>query len=149
MSVALFSIVTSRGETGNNSKALLATVGIFVVLGSIVGLGYLVGNYVISAPNLFFGIGAIILGIVAWLLVMNGLWRIRLFFWEEPIPTRGYDRVYYSEPTPLTTENMDMIRIDGYPHRVRACCYQTARLNEGYCVCGRAVDPDLAGLVTL
>ena len=42
--------------------------------------------------------------------------------------------------------SVDMKFIDELDREVRMCCYQTARLNEAYCWCGRAIPTDLSNI---
>lgn len=37
----------------------------------------------------------------------------------------------------------EMVWVEGYPEQIKACCYQTARLFEIYCPCGRAIESEL------
>jgi hypothetical protein len=60
---------------------------------------------------------------------------------EEPV-------VESSEPSSVVLEetSVPMRFIYELDREVRTCCYQTARLKENYCWCGRALPDDLKGL---
>lgn len=40
----------------------------------------------------------------------------------------------------------NFVEIPIWPHKIRSCCYQTARLGESYCRCGRAVSEEIRNL---
>ena len=46
----------------------------------------------------------------------------------------------------VRSDDVELKYIDELGREVRMCCYQTARLEETYCYCGRAVDEDIRAL---
>jgi hypothetical protein len=108
-----------------------------------------------SPPFLFV---FILVGILLGLFVF----RDRLFgqkdnYNDQDMPYKPIKRQERSPPrTPLSydprlgqrgrTPEVQMKYIPELGREIRMCCYQTARLNEAYCWCGRAIDEDVRQL---
>ena len=51
-----------------------------------------------------------------------------------------------SSPPQVFPASSEKIFVKKLGRAVRSCCYQTARLGDQYCICGRAIEPDLLAL---
>lgn len=59
----------------------------------------------------------------------------------------GIDKFATKSKTNAIVSDPEIIRLDGVGE-VRNCCYQTARIGEGYCICGRAISVELKDYIS-
>ena len=57
--------------------------------------------------------------------------------------SRGTNISETSSKSTQDVKSQDMIYVEDLDIETRVCCYQTARLQEKFCKCGRAVNPEL------
>jgi hypothetical protein len=62
---------------------------------------------------------------------------------KEPLAANYTYRQYEGQRRFKSGNNNEMVYVEELDRSFKACCYQSARLGDSYCPCGKAVDQEL------
>lgn len=74
--------------------------------------------------------------------VVKKLWRVKHNDWYRRHNMPNYQK-NYSHITNKKTSEAATYYVEALKREVSVCCYQSARLQESYCMCGKVIPADL------
>ncbi|MHA2252644.1 MAG: hypothetical protein ACXAD7_19935 [Candidatus Kariarchaeaceae archaeon] len=139
-------------------KEVFDILSIGIIIGTSMLNNYMTHNSIISILITFSLLGAIFYVIIRFLAYYKmAINFLSLGTNEKTATTRGNFRVQTPASStaranrgmkpPKNERENEWIFISKLDIKARPCCYQTARLGEQYCMCGRSVDDKLISIL--